>query len=153
MAYTRKAVLASVAALSMAAFAPLSTAAAQEGDAVITNTETVNVTLDPSGNVEVARVYDQIAIQGSGEVGYANPVSTEGLRNLDEFGGFTVEGEDIVETTSVDGQLRRRALSATSTRSCRSRSRRPTPWTARRSTRPTWSVSPARSRAYSGWRT
>ena len=111
MARTRKAVLASVAALSMAAFAPLSTAAAQEGDAVITNTETVNVTLDPSGDVEIARIYDQIAIQGSGEVAYANPVSTEGLRNLDEFGGFTVEGEDIVESTSVDGQLRRRALS------------------------------------------
>ena len=103
--------IAGLSALALAALAPVATASAQEGDAVISNTETVNVSLDPSGNVDVARVYDQIAIQGSGEVAYANPVSTVGLRNLDEFGGFTVEGEEIVESTSVDGQLRRRALS------------------------------------------
>ncbi len=106
-----KAAIASASALALATFAPLGAAVAQEGDAVITNTETVNVSLDPSGNVDVARVYDQIAIQGSGTVDYANPVSTVGLRNLDSFGGFTVEDDSIVEETSVDGQLRRRAVS------------------------------------------
>jgi putative membrane protein len=111
MARTMKASLASVAALSMAAFAPLSTAAAQQGDAVITNTETVNVSLDPSGDPDGALVYDQIAIQGTGSVAYENPVSTAGLRNLDTFGGFTVEGDSIVEETEVDGQVRRRSVS------------------------------------------
>ena len=106
-----KATIASASALTLAAFVPIGTAMAQEGDAVITNTETVNVSLDPSGNVDVARVYDQIAVQGSGTVDYANPVSTVGLRNLDSFGGFTVEGDSIVEETDVDGQLRRRAVS------------------------------------------
>ncbi len=106
-----KATIASASALTLATLVPIGTAMAQEGDAVITNTETVNVSLDPSGNVDVARVYDQIAVQGSGTVDYANPVSTVGLRNLDSFGGFTVEGDSIVEETDVDGQLRRRAVS------------------------------------------
>ncbi len=103
--------VAGASALALALLSPVATASAQEGQTIITNTETVNVSLDPSGNVDVARVYDQIAIQGSGEVAYTNPVSTEGLRNLDAFGGFTVEEGSVVEDTSVDGQLRRRALS------------------------------------------
>jgi len=103
--------LAGAAALTLAVLTPVATASAQSsGEPIITNTETVNITLDPSGNVEVARLYDQIAIQGSGDVDYTNPVSTAGLRNLDEFGGFSVEGDAIVESASVDGQQRRRAL-------------------------------------------
>jgi putative membrane protein len=89
---------------------PVTAALAQE-EPVITNTETVNVTLDATGGLEVARVYDQIAIQGSGEVSYKNPVSTSGLRNLDGFAGFTVEDGAIVEDTSVSSQVRRRTVS------------------------------------------
>ncbi len=89
---------------------PVTAALAQE-EPVLTNTETVNVTLDATGGLQVARVFDQIAIQGSGEVSYRNPVSTSGLRNLDGFGGFTVEDGAIVEETSVNSQVRRRTLS------------------------------------------
>ncbi len=128
------ATIASASALTLAAFVPLGTAMAQEGDAVITNTETVNVSLDPAGNVDVARVYDQIAVQGSGTVDYANPVSTVGLRNLDSFGGFTVEDDSIVEETDVDGQLRRRAVSDFDLELPITIVATYTAWTARRST-------------------
>lgn len=111
MARIVRAGIAGCSALALALLAPVATASAQEGAPVITNTETVNASLDPSGDVDVIRVYDQIAIQGSGEVSYSNPVSTAGLRNLDSFGGFTVEGDAIVEDTTVDGQQRRRAVS------------------------------------------
>jgi len=105
-------VVAGTGAFALAVLTPVATATAQSsGSTVITNTESVNASLDPSGNVDVVRVYDQIAIQGSGDVSYTNPVSTAGLRNLDGFGGFTVEDDAIVEETSVDGQLRRRTVS------------------------------------------
>ncbi len=104
-------VLAGGSAFALALFAPAAAASAQEGTPVITNTETVNVTLTPSGEVDVARVYDQIAVQGSGDVAFRNPVSTVGLRNLDSFGGFTVEDGSVVEETSVDGQFRQRSVS------------------------------------------
>ena len=105
-------IVAGTGAFALAVLTPVVTATAQSsGSTVITNTESVNASLDPSGNVDVVRVYDQIAIQGSGDVSYTNPVSTAGLRNLDGFGGFTVEDDAIVEETSVDGQLRRRTVS------------------------------------------
>jgi putative membrane protein len=111
MARGLRGLAAGTAAVALVVYAPVTTAVAQDGAPVITNTETVNVSLDPAGNVDVARVYDQIAIQGSGPVSYVNPVSTAGLRNLDGFGGFTVEEGAIVEETTVDGQLRRRTVS------------------------------------------
>jgi putative membrane protein len=104
-------VLAGVSVLGLALLVPISAASAQTEDPVITNTETVNATLTPSGEVSTVLFYDQIAVQGSGEVDYANPVSTVGLRNLDSFGGFTVEDGSIVESTSVDGLFRQRSLS------------------------------------------
>ena len=103
--------VAGVGAFSLAVALPVSSALAQSGDPVITNTETVNVATDSSGDVESASVYDQIAIQGSGDVEYENPVSTAGLRNLDSFAGFAVEDGAIVEATTVDGQVRRRTIS------------------------------------------
>jgi putative membrane protein len=104
-------ILAGTSAFALAVLVPAASATAQSGDAVITNTETVNVSLTPTGEPDIARVYDQIAVQGSGEVSYRNPVSTSSLRNLDSFGGFTVEDGSIVEDTSVDGQFRQRSVS------------------------------------------
>jgi putative membrane protein len=104
-------VLAGVGAFGLAVLVPVSAASAQSGDPVVTNTETVNATLTPSGEVDVVRIYDQTSVQGSGDVSFSNPVSTDGLRNLDSFGGFTVEDGSIVESTSVDGQFRQRSVS------------------------------------------
>jgi len=80
-------------------------------DVTITNTETVEVKLDSVGTVKKATLYDQIAVQGSGDVAFVNPVSTVGLRNLDGFGGLTVESGAVVGATSVDGLYRQRTLS------------------------------------------
>ncbi|NYG08356.1 putative membrane protein [Phycicoccus badiiscoriae] len=85
--------------------------AASTGDVIVNNTETVQAYLNASGKVDVARVYEQIAMQGKGSVDLVNPVSTKGLRNLDGFGGFEVKGGQMVGTYSVDGERRLRTVS------------------------------------------
>ena len=54
---------------------------------LVTDRETVQVYMTPTGEVKVARVYDQITATGQGTVDIANPVSTDGLRNLDGLCG------------------------------------------------------------------
>lgn len=76
-------------------------AAAGDGSVQVSNTETVQAYLDATGNVDVARVYEQVAMKGRGTVDLQNPIETQGLRNLDGFSGFDVK--DGVMT----GNLRR----------------------------------------------
>jgi putative membrane protein len=85
--------------------------AASSGDVVVSNTETVQAYLDATGNLDVARVYEQVAMQGKGTVDLSNPVESKGLRNLDGFGGFEVKGGNMVGTYQVDGEKRLRAVS------------------------------------------
>ncbi|RIQ20999.1 hypothetical protein DY240_16300, partial [Jiangella rhizosphaerae] len=87
-------------------FAP---AAAAEVD--VTNTETVQVYLNPDGGVDRARVYDQLDLTGTGSVDLRNPVTTDGLRNLDGFGDTDTEDGEAVLRTDVDGEQRRRTVS------------------------------------------
>lgn len=96
------------AAIVMAAGPSL---AAGSGDVIVTNTETVQAYLNASGRLEVARVYEQVAMQGKGKVQLSNPVETRGLRNLDEFGGFEVKDGNVVGTYEVDGEKRLRTVS------------------------------------------
>ncbi len=100
------------------ALAPLTMAApvaatvpASSGSVEVSNTETVQAFLDATGKVTTARIYDQVAMQGKGTVELRNPVSMEGLRNLDSFGGFETKDGAIVGTYTVDGQKRLRAVS------------------------------------------
>lgn len=86
-------------------------AAANSPGVAVSNTETVQVFMDPSGGVDVARVYEQIAMEGKGTVQLANPVETRGLRNLDGFGNPRVENGEMVGTYKVDGQQRIRTVS------------------------------------------
>ena len=65
-------------------------ASAAEGDVQVTNTETIQVYTDASGAVDTQRVYEQLAMTGNGTVDLQNPIETDGLRNLDGFGGFDV---------------------------------------------------------------
>ena len=74
---------------------------------MVTNTETVQAYLNASGAVEVARVYEQLAMKGKGSVRSSNPVATRDLRNLDGFGGFEVRNGD---SSALRG--RRRAAGA-----------------------------------------
>lgn len=93
-------------------FATVPTAHAEDSSGVdVVNTETVQVYLDSSGDVKSQRVYEQLALTGEGEVDVTNPLSTEGLRNLDGFSGVEVEdGQQVVET-SVDGDEKYRFVS------------------------------------------
>ena len=94
--------------LALPAAAP---AVAATGDVVVTDRETVQAYLTATGTVKVARLYDQITATGQGSVDLANPVSTDGLRNLDALGGVEVEDGKAIQRISVDGQERLRTVS------------------------------------------
>lgn len=86
-------------------------AAPAAADVDVTNTETVQVYLDATGEVDTARVYDQLDLTGSGQVEVHNPVTPDGLRNLDGFGGYSVEDDEAVVDLDVDGEQRVRTVS------------------------------------------
>ncbi|MFI5728840.1 hypothetical protein ACIA49_01890 [Kribbella sp. NPDC051587] len=77
----------------------------------VTNTETVQARLDPSGKVDSARIYEQLALVGKGKVKVTNPVSDKGIRNLDGWGGYTVKDGKMTVDTTVDGEQRLRTVS------------------------------------------
>ncbi len=85
--------------------------AASSGDVIVSNTETIQAYLNASGKLDVARVYEQIAMQGKGTVDLVNPVESKGLRNLDGFGGFDVKNGQMVGSYTVDGEKRLRTVS------------------------------------------
>ena len=97
-----------VAVLSLGAAAP---ALAASPDVVVTDRETVQAYLTPTGKVKVARVYDQVTATGSGTVEIDNPVETKGLRNLDGLGSPTVRDGKTISKISVDGEKRMRTVS------------------------------------------
>jgi putative membrane protein len=105
----RGAAVLGVAALATGMWMP--TASAADGDVVVINTETVQSYTSPTGEVESSRVYEQLALTGNGSVDLRNPVSTDGLRNLDGFGGWEVADGEQVATVDVDGEERLRSVS------------------------------------------
>lgn len=110
---------AGLAALALSASTPLAAAATVQGadstgSAQVVDTETVQAYLDATGAVQEQRVYEQLVLRGSGTVKVSNPVSTEGLRNLDGFGGFEVRDGAQVATydlDAADGVVRERTVS------------------------------------------
>ncbi|HET7690440.1 MAG TPA: hypothetical protein VFK41_08680 [Nocardioidaceae bacterium] len=86
-------------------------ASAAGSDVEVVNTETVQVYTSATGEVESQRIYEQLALTGTGSVDFANPVLTAGLRNLDGFGGFEVRGGEQIVKTSVDGTKNLRSVS------------------------------------------
>ncbi|WP_328994776.1 hypothetical protein OG394_09735 [Kribbella sp. NBC_01245] len=86
-------------------------AGAVDGPVSVTNTETVQAQLDPSGKVEGVRIYEQLSFTGKGKVKVANPVSADGLRNLDGFGGLSEKNGILTVDTEVDGEQRMRTVS------------------------------------------
>ncbi|MDX6259447.1 MAG: hypothetical protein QOH84_1135 [Kribbellaceae bacterium] len=99
-------------ALVLSTSQALATSTALTADPVkVTNTETVQARLDPSGKVEGARIYEQLDFAGKGKVKLSNPVSTDGLRNLDGFGGPSVKDGKMNVDLTVDGEQRMRTVS------------------------------------------
>ncbi len=104
---------AGIAALAIGAvsLAPAAIAAEDSGDVDVVNTETVQVYVNPDGEVASSRVYEQLSFTGDGTVTVANPVEQSGLRNLDGFSGVSAEdGLQEVEV-EVDGYERLRSVS------------------------------------------
>jgi putative membrane protein len=109
---SRAAAVTGTLAVAVLAAAPGFAADSGSPDGVtVVNTETVQVYLNASGDVESKRVYEQLALSGHGSVDLKNPVSTSGLRNLDGFSGFKVVNGEQVAKTSVDGEKRYRSVS------------------------------------------
>ena len=110
----RHPVLASLALVGVTAVVAASSmpaAYAAEDEPVVTNRETVQAYLDATGDVKVARIYDQLAAFGNGTITVENPVSGKGLRNLNGFGRVDVEDGRAVQKLEVDGEARLRTLS------------------------------------------
>jgi putative membrane protein len=84
---------------------------AADGDVQVTNTETIQTYTDATGAVQSSRVYEQMALTGTGTVTVSNPIETDGLRNLDGFAGYDVQNGDQITTTTVDGETRLRSVS------------------------------------------
>ena len=80
-------------------------------DVTVSNTETIQAHLDATGKVKDKRVYEQLAFTGKGQVDVSNPVSSDGLRNLDGFKGYDVKDGNMVATVDVDGEKRMRTVS------------------------------------------
>ncbi|MBM9462682.1 hypothetical protein JL108_04415 [Aeromicrobium sp. YIM 150415] len=113
----RKAAVATLAAVSgclvLATQAPMVASAAAtgvKGDVSITNTETVDAKLSATGTVSSQRIYDQLIVTGDGSVDIENPVSTDGLRNLNGFGGPSVRDGKQRISTSVKGEKAYRSV-------------------------------------------
>src|SRR5215203_357510 len=101
-------------AASTAVLLSLSTAAPAlaAGEVVVTDRETVQAYLTSTGEVKVARLYDQVTATGQGTVNIENPVNTDGLRNLEGLGGVKVEDGKAVTKLEVDGENRLRTVSS-----------------------------------------
>ena len=110
----RKALLTSGALASAAVLiaASASPALAAEDGVVLTDRETVQAYLSPTGEVKVARLYDQVTATGQGTVTVRNPVGTNGLRNLDGMGGVSVRNGNAVTELDVEGESRLRTVSS-----------------------------------------
>lgn len=113
----RKAAVTTLAAVSgcliLATQAPMVASAAAtgvKGDVSITNTETVDAKLSATGTVSSQRIYDQLIVTGDGSVDIENPVSTDGLRNLNGFGGPSVRDGKQRISTSVKGEKAYRSV-------------------------------------------
>src|SRR3954467_9436249 len=78
-------------------------AAAGDGSVRVSNTETVQAYLDATGKVDVARIYEQVDMQGRGTVDLRNPVEAGGLRHLDGFARLEVRDGVMVGSFDVDG--------------------------------------------------
>ena len=96
---------AALVSLTLVSPAAAATGASDRADdsVEVVNTETVQTYTDASGTPEESRIYEQLHLTGDGSTEVTNPALTDGIRNLDEFGGFeVVDGEQVVQM-DVDG--------------------------------------------------
>jgi putative membrane protein len=104
------AVVAGAGALALGLAVPAGAATSTVKPSVV-NREVVQAELHPDGSLDVARLFSQLSVVGRGTVSVADPVSSEGLRNLDGFGNPRVKDGKALYTIHVDGTATRRTVS------------------------------------------
>jgi putative membrane protein len=107
----RNLLLCGVATAALLFLSSAGPALAASAEVVVTDRETVQVYMTATGDVKVARVYDQVTATGKGTVDLENPVSTDGLRNLDGLSGPDSRDGKAIQRISVDGEKRLRTVS------------------------------------------
>lgn len=95
-------VVAGLAGLGLAN--PIGAAAATPDTPQVVNRESVDAKLDPTGRLDVARVYSQLTVLGNGRVTLQDPTSTKGLRDLDGFSRPVVRDGKAQYTLDVNGR-------------------------------------------------
>jgi putative membrane protein len=75
------------------------------------NTETVQTYLNADGDVDSSRIYEQLTLTGNGSVTTKNPVDSNGLRNLNGFGGLNAKDGVLAQHYNVDGVSQSRSVS------------------------------------------
>ena len=86
-------------------------AAAAAGTPTITDRETVEIKLGPTGKVKEASLISQLVVTGDGKLTIVDPTSTKDLRNLDGFSKPETRDGAAVYDIEVDGRTVRRTKS------------------------------------------
>jgi putative membrane protein len=84
---------------------------ADSSDVTTVNTETIQTYLDADGKIDSSRIYEQLTAVGDGKVTVDNPVDSDGLRNLDGFGGLDAKNGVLQQQFDVNGVARGRTVS------------------------------------------
>ena len=80
-------------------------------DVSTVNAETIQTYLDADANINDSRIYEQLTLTGDGQVTVDNPVDSDGLRNLDGFGGLDAKDGNLQQQYDVNGVARSRTVS------------------------------------------
>jgi putative membrane protein len=101
-----------LAATAVVGVGPGSAFAADDAGGVKTvNTETVQTYLNADGEIDSSRIYEQLTMTGDGSVTLKNPVDTDGLRNLNGFGGLSPKDGVLEQHYDVNGVAQGRTVS------------------------------------------
>ena len=106
-----KATAASGVVAAMVLASPVGAAAAADGPAIVVNRETVQAELEPSGKLDVARLFSQLVINGQGKTTILDPTSGKNIRDLDGFSPPDVKNGVAEYVVDVNGRTTRRTVS------------------------------------------
>jgi putative membrane protein len=100
----------SVAALVLSSPIGVAVAASSE-PAIIVNRETVQAELNPSGSLDIARLFSQLVVTGDGTYQVLDPTSGKNIRDLDGFSAPDVSNGNAKYSIDVHGRTTRRTVS------------------------------------------
>jgi putative membrane protein len=109
--------LVSCAGIGLSAFAlvlssPVGAAVADSSQpAIVVNRETVQASLNPSGSLDVARLFSQLVVTGDGTYLVVDPTSGKNIRDLDGFSPPDVKNGKAQYSIDVHGRTNRRTVS------------------------------------------